>query len=388
MAGFFKSEETQSDTLTERKCGRECKLCHNTSFKYQEPTGDGDREILIVGESPLQDEVKRHLEQTLRKYNIDLENDCTFINAVQCETNETPTDDEIAVCNHRVQRWIKDNKPRLIIPMGSCAIKAIIKPVNQRNDKGFHSALWRGWQIPDRTYKCWICPTFNPLEFNHKNKVFELLFKKDIKSAVKLLDNDYPEQLSEEKKVVILTDPKEIIKALRRILKNTDIIAFDYETTGKKPDAEGHDIICASIATSSDSAIAFPMYEKVRKMFCKILLEPEIKKIAQNLKYEETWSRIILNCKVASWYHDTMLTAHFIDNRKSITGLKFQVYINFGIADYDSEISPFLKSKESANKLNRIREAPLMKLLLYVGMDSLLTKRLAEKQIKEINNVR
>ena len=78
-----------------------------------------------------------------------------------------------------------------------------------------------------------------------------------------------------------------------------------------------------------------------------------------------------------------MIAAHVGDNRSLITSLKFQTYINFGVADYDSHIESFLKGRDSknANSINRIEELDIQELLHYNGLDSLFGYLLAEKQI-------
>jgi len=80
-----------------------------------------------------------------------------------------------------------------------------------------------------------------------------------------------------------------------------------------------------------------------------------------------------------------MMSSKSLDNRNDIHGLKFQTYLRFGLAGYDDEVSPFLKSKnKGGNAFNTIRKAPVKKLLLYGGMDSLLTHMLGHNQRKEM----
>ena len=113
-------------------------------------------------------------------------------------------------------------------------------------------------------------------------------------------------------------------------------------------------------------------------------------KMAHNMKYEMTWTETILGYSVKNWEWDSMQAAHILDNRGGVTGLKFQVYVNFGISDYASEVKPFLESgSKDANALNRIEEliateGGKQKLLLYGGLDSLYEYKLAIKQRKEI----
>jgi len=86
-----------------------------------------------------------------------------------------------------------------------------------------------------------------------------------------------------------------------------------------------------------------------------------------------------------------MQAAHIIDNRQGICGLKFQTYICFGVGDYSSEISPYLKGvdKKDANSLNTVLELceskeGKKKLLTYCGFDTIYQYRLAILQKDEI----
>ena len=100
-----------------------------------------------------------------------------------------------------------------------------------------------------------------------------------------------------------------------------------------------------------------------------------------------TFTEKILGYPVKNWAWDSMQAAHILNNREGITSLKFQVYVNFGIEDYGSEVHPYLESGDkNANAFNRIEElistdAGKQKLLLYGGLDSLYEYWLAIKQM-------
>ena len=75
------------------------------------------------------------------------------------------------------------------------------------------------------------------------------------------------------------------------------------------------------------------------------------------MKFEETWSQVRLRQPVAGWLWDSMEAAHLLDNRKNITGLKFQVYVNFGVVGYDDDVKPFITSNsKDSNAFNRLPE--------------------------------
>ena len=77
---------------------------------------------------------------------------------------------------------------------------------------------------------------------------------------------------------------------------------------------------------------------------------------AHNLKFEENWIQSKLGYGVKNWFWDSMIATHILDNRQAVCSLKFQVYVNFGVVDYDSEIEPWLHAgdKKDANAFNDI----------------------------------
>jgi hypothetical protein len=162
-------------------------------------------------------------------------------------------------------------------------------------------------------------------------------------------------------------------------------LAFDYETTALKPDGPEAEIVSASLGWAAGDgvrAVSFPWVgEAIPAM--KRLLHSKVPKIAHNMKFEERWTRKVFGRGVRNWYWDTMQAAHVLDNRRGITGLNFQAFVHFGQAPYDEDVKPFLKSI-GPGKPNRIRELKLADLLLYGGLDALLTFMLAQKQMKEM----
>jgi DNA polymerase I-like protein with 3'-5' exonuclease and polymerase domains len=130
----------------------------------------------------------------------------------------------------------------------------------------------------------------------------------------------------------------------------------------------------------------FPTKRRQLNALKKLLEDPKIGKIAANMKYEDTWLNILHGIHVRPWKFDTMQAAHILDNRPGITGLKFQSYVQFGVLGYDDDAAPYLKSSDSYG-VNRIMEListkeGFRKLLLYNGIDSLMTYRLALPQME------
>jgi len=92
--------------------------------------------------------------------------------------------------------------------------------------------------------------------------------------------------------------------------------------------------------------------------------------LVSNCKFEDVWSRTILNTLPDPWDIDALLASHIWDNRTGFTGLKLQVYILFGIEPYDLEIKKYLES-EYSNGFNKVEEIPVYQALLYSAYDSL-----------------
>jgi len=243
---------------------------------------------------------------------------------------------------------------------------------------------WVGWQIPSETFGCWICPIFHPSRIFQMNedKLIEDEFKSCLSSAFKLEKKKPKIHKKEdlENKVEIILNPRQAFKRMKDLALKEGILAFDYEATGIKPDREKQKLASVSFCLDgTDTWACMLEHPKVIDALRDVLQNKKLKKVASNLKYEERWSIAKVGTKVASWYWDTMLMAHLLDNRSGITSVKFQAFVHLGIGDYDSHISPYLQSKGS-NTMNNVFDLDPKDLLLYNGMDSILEYLVMEKQ--------
>jgi len=185
----------------------------------------------------------------------------------------------------------------------------------------------------------------------------------------------------------------EVIEDLEVLNTIKDTFAFDFETNSLKAHSEKSKIISCAIADTADHAFVFLMPEKrsARLPLVELLSNPNIGKVAQNMKFETSWAKNKLGVEVQNWQHDTMLMAHCIDNRQGIAGLKFLAYVCFGILDYSSLIEPYFEGveKKNGNSLNRIEEListhdGKQQLLKYNALDAIYEYRLWKLQESEI----
>lgn len=406
IEGFFTKKETESIS---RPGGRvrtcmSCGLYKSCTTPRMKPYGNFKKRILNIGEAPGEYEDKegkpwqgkagRALERMYKSLGIDLFEDCLNINAVSCRPlnkqgeNRTPFNFEIECCQKSVLRTIRENKPKVIILLGNAAVSSVIGGRWKKNLDGI--TKWRGFRIPDQDFLAYICPTFHPSFIERstafEDKVEEVIWKQDLSNAFALL-NAPPIKPIPEPEIEILND--------LRTLKKFKIqeFAFDYETTGLKPHAPGHRIICASMSFNKDQGFMFmmPKTRRERQPFVDLLIDPKIRKIAHNMKFEHTWSKVRLNAEVQGWWWDTMLASHVFDNRPGITSLKFQTYVYFGVVDYASEVSSYLEASDNknGNALNKIEEllkkpGGKEKLLRYCALDSIYEYKLANEQYSKI----
>ena len=368
-----------------------------------EPYGDFEKGIMAFGEAPGETEDRlgkpwrgeagRTLRDGLREFDIDLDRDCISINSVSCRpmksngSNRKPTVDERLCCQSRVFKAISEYKPKVILCLGGEPLQTLI---DHRWREDFGGIMrWRGWTIPDYEFDTWLCPTLHPsyVMRSEKNGAVKTIWLRDIEKALSRLNDPLPPDTLEKDKrrVVVLNHPDELPPM-------PDLIAFDYETTGLKPHADGHKIICVSIAVAEDQAYVFMMPEtpRERRAFTKILQDKRIRKMAHNVAFEDTWSKVILKTDVAGWGWCSMQAAHILDNRPKVSGLKFQCCVRWGVFDYSSHLKPYMESgSKNANAFNKLADMlydPIFKsdLLTYCGLDSLFEYRLAMEQQAEM----
>lgn len=401
MKGFFSKEETQSVNRPDGKiysCVR-CKLIKTAHTPKMKPYGRFKKGILIVNDFPSEKDDKigkplhsadgLFLKKQLEHLGIDLWEDCMVTNAINCCPGESlPTTYQNACCRTSLLKTIEQYMPKLIILLGTGPVVSLIGH-RWKRDIG-KIAKWRGWVIPDQDLKCWIAPVYHPQFVRGADKQEVVtIFQQDLERVIS-------KGLSKFKKrppvKIDIIGPQDL--DVLYDIKNGDLSAVDFETTGLKPHAPGHRIISAAVTTSEKHAYAFMMPSKKsqRRPLLDYFQNPAIIKIAQNMKFEHAWCISRLKVIVNGWGWDTMLATHMLDNRPDITSLKFQTYVQFGIVDYDSEISPYLKSIDPAdgNSLNRIHELIATKegadkLLTYNGYDSIWEHQLALLQTNLIN---
>jgi len=329
------------------QCGK-CKLDRGCQSPKMKVAGDGRRKIVVVGEAPGRTEDERgvpfvgdagqRLQRTLRRHGIDIFKDCWVVNSVSCRPpqNKLPPQ-AVDFCRPLVIRAIEERRPRVVLLLGGMAVKSVIGHLLKTNDPG-GSLMWSGYRIPLRHWDCWLLPANHPswLLRMHDNPVADAEFDAQVRAASKYTQRPskavgFPDY---ESMVVSCVDDDEAFRELGSLDPNAPV-AFDYETTTKRPHAPGAEIVCCAMSDGKKS-VSFLWRGKARKLAEMILKSPQVPKVAQNSKFEAQWSSVVGGFRVRGWDWDTMTAAHAIDFRPGVTALEFQCFARLGLVSHKS----------------------------------------------------
>ncbi len=390
--GFFSDTQQSHIGFAVPRC-QSCGLSRGCDSPKMPFTGEGKRGVLIVAEAPGATEDERGtqligkagqlLRNILEDIGWDLDEDCWKTNAIICRPpdNRTPVKKEIESCRPCLMKTIKKLHPKVVVLMGSVAVNSLLEPIWRKGIGAI--GRWVGCRIPLRELNLWACPIWHPSYLlRRNNEELELWFRRYLEEALKIQKEPWKKiPLDYDKHIIVKKDHRDAAKSIRSFTLNEVAVAFDYETDRLKPDANDAKIVSCAISNGTYT-VAYPWVGDAITATSELLKSPT-PKIAANIKFEERWTRKILGHGVRNWKWDTMQAAHVLNNEPGITSVKFQAFIRFGIGDYDSHISSYLKGLDS-NTSNRIKELRLADLLLYNGMDALLEFKIAEQQMEEM----
>lgn len=373
------------------KCGA-CGLFKDCESPKMPPSGKGKRRVLIVAEAPGREEDREgvqlvgkagnFLEQTLRSLGINMREDCWLTNALICHPKDNKIKDKKAVgyCRPNLLKTISKLKPDVIIPLGRAAVQSIAAHAYGGEIGAIER--WVGWQCPSIRLNAYVCPTWHPSYLlREESKILEGFFTRHLKEAFDLKGKPYKKVPNYKEQITLEYDAANAAAWLDTI--TSGVIAFDYECNMLKPESDKAKIVCASVCWNGERTLAFPWHGKAIKAMKRLLGDKSVFKTAQNMKYEDRWTRAILGVEVRGWRWDTLVGSHLLDCRQDISSLKFMAFTYLGQPRYDKHIEPFLKSEgmdQLGNAENKIHLIPLKQLLIYSGLDSLLQYLIAEKQ--------
>ena len=404
MIPSFFDDDDFITTSTSHLCA-ECKKDVRSRYKKLPAIGDGKVSTLIVTDTFLdlpESSSGKHIgdgekwfEKQLKKRRLDLFSDFWIIGTTLCRSIHDYTKQDITYCFPNILNFIREHKPKFVVLLGEKAIESWF----QSRFSNLSKERWNNVCIPDFERKVWVIPLYHPsyVVKNENNSLISSQYERGLDFLKECIISKH--DLNTLKRpnfddVIVMKDYDQVCEELSYVIeKPPKCLCFDYETTGLKPYRQGHRIASISYCSSYFKAFSFPyqypywkpfQQKKIKEKWNQILKNDSLK-IAHNIKFEDVWSRIILQTLPNNWHWCTMVGAHSIDNRAKYSGLKFQSFLHWGLPNYDKEIKPYLESFDDTG-FNRVMKAPLNKLLLYGGIDSLITFWLFFLQKKEMND--
>ena len=395
MAGFFSGSELvrKAPRAKQPQCGA-CglhKKCTNPKMPVQ---GRGGLRVLFIGSGVTEeaDRAGRHLAgPALHALSNAVAGLGHKLPAVAWVTNATicKGEPDTTRAMHCEPNWwdaVQRLRPDVIVPMGEAACATVVGRLWGKPAGGIDR--WVGQVVPDQTTNAWVCPIWDPGHIaNEKDAAKAHMWHDHLAAALACCGVPWPDGPPNWAGAVqCIQDDTKAADMLDDVASRTcGVVAWDYEANCLKPEYEGAAL--SSVAVSWGTALSGPavtvaaLLGPKTKAALRRLLRCPLPKIAANIKFEDRWSRVALGTPVRNWVWDTMLAAHVLDNRKGVTGVKYQAYAKLGQPVWDSGVEDFLKSTPNT-KLNDIqRQVSVRDLLLYNGMDALLEYRLACQQL-------
>ncbi len=403
--GFFKPSEIASTKPLKliAECDK-CGLWRGCTSPKMEVSGRGKRKILVVGEAPGRDEDLQGkafvgpsgqlLQETLRRYGVELREDCWVTNAAICrpKNNQLP-EKAIDFCRPNLIKTIKELSPEVILLLGGSAVKGLIDYL-WRDEEGTATGVyrWVGWQIPCQEINAWVCPTWHPSYLLHErddrtgrvNEPLELLFEQHLQKMTLLSGRPWkqlPDYLTNIKRVTDITRASEMIQGMI----GDKPVCWDLETNSKKPEGDASRILCCGVSDGITS-FAFPWHgEAIEAM--RELLESKTPKIGWNAKFDARWVRTKHNIRTRNWLWDGILAAHALDSRHRTKSLEFQAFVRLGVKSHKT-LKKWMKGEDkSGYAINQLATSvKLEQLLAYAAQDARLEWELAQLQMKELGH--
>ena len=414
---FYRESDTKLSHTT--SC-YSCNLYSKVHSPKLEAYGNGKNGILLILPPPSEEEDRfglcgmgeknAWLKQQLASIDIVWE-DCTIVNVIGCHTNNLKGSQNVC-CLNRLERIVKQVKPRLVIAFGNSTLQSTVGQEWTRNLGDI--IKWHGFVIPKRDWNCWLVHTFytddivyNENYWRNQNwskasgtfekaraversgayKMYLRAMKEDIRKAYKKSFEPLPVRPEEVSPVSVLSEDEAVVwmETAYVYLKNNPeaLLACDLETSGLKCYNENQFAYSISFMyDKSIGSVGFLITNKTLPYIQKIFsLNPRI--VGANWKFDYCWCRRKLNCNPENLYADVVILSHLLNNKDGITSLKFNTFWRYGIS-YEDTVHKYLEAK-GTNGVNNIKQAPVHDLLYYNALDVVYTMYCVLDQLEEWN---
>jgi DNA polymerase-1 len=383
--------------MVKKKIDEEPKFCcdvcpvrgQSKSFHIP-PEGPDKAEILILGEAPGADEDEYRMPnypngrnfigrsgQVLRNALIKLgiQNDVRIDNTVKCRPpgNATPNKKLIDLCYPFTEELIKSMPNlKLIVAVGNVPLLAVLKQKG-----GIKEASGKLFDYPPNP-NIKVMPLIHPAAVLYEPKNLRV-FLSSMAKIPAALNGDLSMTKKNGRYFIVKTI--ENWRQLKEVILKQPILSFDLETTSLNPFEDGAMVKCVGFSFKFGTGVCIPLgigcgwtfdeYEEIHNGIEEIMVNPDIKKIAQNAKFDMMWLRIIMGIETKGLWRDVGVTEYTI-NTKEWPNLKDMAW------DYTEDMGGY----ETILGDTPVQDAEGEKLYTYNCMDNDATIRIQEEQEK------
>ena len=308
-----------------------------------------------------------------------------FTNTVRCiPPNNKPLQRHINACAPYLDEEIQLMKPKVIVPLGTVALKRVL------NNKRATITKYRGDILWSETYQAVIAPTYHPA-YILREPAYGKTLVADIRQAIQLIEDGYEPPKKKPVHYKIVRTVEEADKLFDQIRK-VKLVAVDIETQGLKFQDDA--ILSVHFSWKSRTAVGLPLlsdggdkaywskkdYDYVLAGL-KDVLESDVPKVFQNGKFDTEFF-LQNGIDVQNIVMDTLFMSYLLSpHEKGIHGLKFMAYRRTDIGEYGEEIDQWLKEHGS------LRGIPDDILFPYGNTDADATFRIAKQLWQEMKAV-
>lgn len=295
-------------------------------------------------------------------------------NSVLCRppNNATPTPAMIECCRPRLVEELGHVKPKVIVPMGNPAIRAILA-IRDGVSKVRGHVFWSD------TFKAYVVPTWHPAAILRRPVDYPEL-EADFKKVKELLDvlerEKSPNRLLArvpDTEVIWCKYPDQALKAIA-FLKKQPMISIDVETSSFDPLTS--ELLSIQCAWTEGRAVVFGrsvLKDPIVKLNLQKLFDPNESGpvlVGWNLKFDLKHLATYLGFFPRTG-EDAMLISHLLDERRGTNSLKYVATKEFNVADWEEDLHKFLPTKKTS-----FAAVPEEVLVKYAGIDADMTFRL------------
>lgn len=383
-----------------KRC-EECDLCKYATNQCVPKGASENVNIYFIGEAPGREEDKegipfvgkagQHLHRIIGDFGLN-ENNCRFFNVVRCYPQKSdtdtgfraPNDNEVNNCIINLLMDIKKSKPKVIMPLGNTALKALVEDASGGITKNRGKIIEYGEYV--------LVPSYHPsyLVRQSDNTKIHNEFISDIKTAVNLcLSDNIHDEVNKSKeskkdnlsKTIPCLTYDEFDRFCKEYIDPYDDIMYDTETNAKEPHSEDFRLVGFSSASSKDvgcyvviKSLDYSMedsdVEKVKTRLKDIL---ETKNITvYNCQYEIPVAMNTMNAdihRIDDIFVLVKLMMGNADEYQGNGGLKAQSVMNLGYFDWSEDLDTYFNLLVNLDKDSNEEKMKVLMSKYYEGYD-------------------